>query len=61
MCDPNFQDDLADSVLAEMELAAIDENGDGVCSFEELWQWWCKGGRRTLPHDLPGDDDVELD
>ena len=32
-------DDMA-GVLAEMELEAHDENGDGKLSFKEFWRWW---------------------
>ena len=39
----------ADELLAEMELADMDSNGDDKVSFEELCEWWARTGRGAPP------------
>lgn len=42
-------DDEADELLAEIEMAEIDADGNGTCDFEELCEWWAKSGRGKPP------------
>ena len=39
----------ADELLAEMEMADMDANGDDKVSFEELCGWWARSGRGAPP------------
>lgn len=42
-------DGEADALLAEMEMADIDADGDEKISFAELCQWWARSGRGPPP------------
>ena len=51
-------DDM-DLLLAEMELSAIDSDGNGACSLEELCAWWRRTGRGPPPaHLLPAEPSI---
>ena len=39
----------ADELLAEMEMAEMDANGDDKVSFDELCDWWARTGRGAPP------------
>ena len=39
----------ADELLAEMEMADMDANGDDKVSFDELCDWWARTGRGAPP------------
>ena len=39
----------ADELLAEMEMAEMDANGDDKVSFDELCEWWARSGRGAPP------------
>ena len=41
--------DDADELLAEMEMAEMDANGDDKISFDELCDWWVRTGRGAPP------------
>ena len=43
------EEDEVNELLVEMELASIDQNGDGVVGFEELCRWWAASGRGPPP------------
>ena len=43
------EEDEVNELLVEMELASIDQNNDGVVSFEELCEWWAASGRGPPP------------
>ena len=38
-----------DLLLAEMELASIDSDGNGQCSLAEVTRWWEETGRGAPP------------
>ena len=38
---PTSQDDDIAQMLSDMEMTSIDDNGDGVCSFDELCGYTC--------------------
>jgi len=47
--DEGSQDDEMDELLAEIEMAEMDTDGNGTISFKELCAWWVKTGRGPPP------------
>jgi serine/threonine protein kinase/Ca2+-binding EF-hand superfamily protein len=47
--DDDEEEEAANELLAELEMAAIDANGDDKISFEELCAWWSTSGRGAPP------------